>query len=129
MSYPESYRYAKSHEWLSLNGDTATVGITDYAQSSLGDIVFIELPKLGQRVEAGSTFGSVESVKAVSDLYSPVTGTVLEINENLNAKPETLNEAANDTWIIKVSVLNPDDADALLSAADYQKFVAEETGH
>ena len=129
MSYPESYRYAKSHEWLSLDGDTATVGITDYAQSSLGDIVFVELPKVGQNVEAGSTFGSVESVKAVSDLYSPVTGTVLEINEALNATPETINEAANDTWIIKVSVTNPDDADALLSAADYEKFVAEETGH
>ena len=129
MSYPESYRYAKSHEWLSLDGDTATVGITDYAQSSLGDIVFVELPKVGQNVEAGSTFGSVESVKAVSDLYSPVTGTVLEINESLNATPETINEAANDTWIIKVSVINPDDANSLLSAADYEKFVAEETGH
>ena len=129
MSYPESYRYAKSHEWLNLNGDTASVGITDYAQSSLGDIVFVELPKVGQNVEAGSTFGSVESVKAVSDLYSPVTGTVTEINESLNATPETINEAANDTWIIKVSVTNPDDANALLSAGDYEKFVAEETGH
>jgi glycine cleavage system H protein len=129
MSYPENYRYAKSHEWLNLDGETATVGITDYAQSSLGDIVFVELPKVGQNVEAGSTFGSVESVKAVSDLYSPVTGTVLEINEALNNKPETINEAANDTWLIKVSVTNADDANALLSAADYEKFVAEETGH
>lgn len=129
MSYPENYKYAKSHEWLLLEGDTATVGITDYAQDSLGDIVFVELPKVGQEVEAGSTFGSVESVKAVSDLYSPVTGAVIEINESLNATPQTLNDAANTTWIIKVAVKSADEADAMLSAADYEKFVAEETGH
>jgi glycine cleavage system H protein len=129
MSYPENYKYAKSHEWLLLEGETATVGITDYAQSSLGDIVFIELPKVGQELEAGSTFGSVESVKAVSDLYSPVTGVVTEINEALNAKPETLNESANTTWIIKVAVKSADEATAMLSAGDYETFVAEETGH
>ena len=129
MAYPETYRYAKSHEWLELDGETGTVGITDYAQHSLGDIVFVELPKVGQAIEAGSTFGSVESVKAVSDLYSPVTGTVTEINEALNDAPDTLNAAANDTWIIKVAATNTDDANALLSAADYEKFVSEETGH
>jgi glycine cleavage system H protein len=129
MSYPEKYRYAKSHEWLLLEGNTATVGITDYAQGSLGDIVFVELPKLGQEIQAGSTFGSVESVKAVSDLYSPVTGTVSAINEALNDAPETINSAANDTWIIKLDVKSADEAGALLSAADYEKFVAEETGH
>jgi glycine cleavage system H protein len=129
MSYPETYRYAKSHEWLALDGDTATVGITDYAQSSLGDIVFVELPKVGQAIEAGSTFGSVESVKAVSDLYAPITGTVTEINEALNAAPETINTAANETWLLKMSVTNSDEANGLLSAADYEKFVAEETGH
>ena len=129
MSYPGNYRYAKSHEWLLLEGDTATVGITDYAQSSLGDIVFVELPKIGQALEAGSTFGSVESVKAVSDLYAPVTGTVTEINEALNSAPETINTAANDTWLIKLTVTNSDEANALLSAADYETFVAEETGH
>ena len=129
MAYPENYRYAKSHEWLLTEGETATVGITDYAQESLGDIVFVELPKVGQNIEAGSTFGSVESVKAVSDLYSPVTGTVTEINEALNSAPETINSAANDTWLIKVTMINSDDANALLSAADYEKFVAEETGH
>jgi len=129
MSYPENYKYAKSHEWLLLEGDNATVGITDYAQSSLGDIVFIELPKVGQELEAGSTFGSVESVKAVSDLYSPVTGVVTEINEALNATPETLNAAANTTWILKVAVKSADEASAMLSAADYEAFVAEETGH
>ena len=129
MSYPEKYRYAKSHEWLELDGENATVGITDYAQHSLGDIVFVELPKLGQALEAGSTFGSVESVKAVSDLYAPVSGTVTEINEALNSAPETINTAANDTWLIKLTVTNTDEANALLSAADYDVFVAEETGH
>ena len=129
MAYPENYRYAKSHEWLAIDGDTATVGITDYAQSSLGDIVFVELPKVGQQIEAGSTFGSVESVKAVSDLYAPATGTVTEINEALNDKPDTINTDANQTWLIKLTLTNTDDANALLSAADYEKFVAEETGH
>jgi glycine cleavage system H protein len=129
MSYPENYRYAKSHEWLALDGETATVGITDYAQSSLGDIVFVELPKVGQAIEAGSTFGSVESVKAVSDLYAPITGTVTEVNEALNSAPETINTDANNTWLLKMSVTNGDEAGALLSAADYEKFVAEETGH
>jgi len=128
MSYPEKYKYAKSHEWLEVSGETGVVGITDYAQSSLGDIVFVELPKVGQQVEAGSTFGSVESVKAVSDLYSPATGTVTEINESLNDKPETINEAANETWLIKLSLTGADTS-ALLSAADYETFVAEETGH
>jgi len=128
MSYPEKYKYAKSHEWLEIDGTTGTVGITDYAQSSLGDIVFVELPKVGQQVEAGSTFGSVESVKAVSDLYSPATGTVTEINEALNSAPETINTDANETWLIKLTVTGTDTS-ALLSAADYEKFVAEETGH
>ena len=128
MSYPENYRYAKSHEWLLLEGDAATVGITDYAQESLGDIVFVELPKVGQEIEAGATFGSVESVKAVSDLYSPVSGTVTAINEALNDAPETINTAANETWIITLAVKSAP-ADGLLSAAEYEKFVAEETGH
>ena len=129
MAYPEKYRYAKSHEWLNLDGETATVGITDYAQDSLGDIVFVELPKVGQQLEAGATFGSVESVKAVSDLYAPVSGTVTEVNEHLNSAPETINSAANDTWLIKLKVANSSEASSLLSAADYEKFVSEETGH
>ena len=129
MSYPEKYRYAKSHEWLLLEGESATIGITDYAQGSLGDIVFVELPKIGQEIQSGSTFGSVESVKAVSDLYSPVTGSVSAVNTALNDAPETINTAANDTWIIKVAVKSADEASALLSATDYEKFVAEETGH
>jgi glycine cleavage system H protein len=128
MSYPENYRYAKSHEWLEVDGKTGIIGITDYAQSSLGDIVFVELPKVGDKLDAGSPFGSVESVKAVSELYSPAAGTVTEINEALNDEPETINTDANETWIIKLS-LTGDEADDLLSAADYEKFVAEETGH
>ena len=129
MAYPENYRYAKSHEWLELNGEDGTIGITDYAQHSLGDIVFVELPKVGQDIEAGSTFGSVESVKAVSDLYAPISGKVTEVNEALQSAPETLNTDANGTWILKLTVTNTDENDALLSAADYDKFVAEETGH
>jgi glycine cleavage system H protein len=129
MSYPEDYKYAKSHEWVKIDCDCATIGITDYAQSSLGDIVFVELPKLGQEIEAGSTFGSVESVKAVSDLYSPVTGAVTEINEALNDAPETINTAANETWLIKVAIKGDASTDTLLTAAEYEKFVSEETGH
>jgi glycine cleavage system H protein len=129
MSYPETYKYAKSHEWLLLEGDAATVGITDYAQESLGDIVFVELPKVGQEIEAGATFGSVESVKAVSDLYSPVSGTVTAVNSALNDAPETINTAANETWIIKLAVKDAAAAGSLLSASEYEKFVAEETGH
>ena len=129
MPYPEKYKYAKSHEWVDVSGETGSIGITDYAQSSLGDIVFVELPKVGQEVEAGSTFGSVESVKAVSDLYAPVTGTVTEINEALNDAPDTINTAANETWLIKVALKNSDDVNALLSAVDYETFVSEETGH
>jgi glycine cleavage system H protein len=129
MPYPEKYKYTKEHEWIEVTGETGTVGITDYAQSSLGDIVFVELPKLGQKIEAGSTFGSVESVKAVSDLYAPVTGTVTEINEALNSAPETINTDANETWLIKLTLTNTDELNGLLSAADYDKFVSEETGH
>ena len=128
MSYPETYKYAKSHEWLLLEGDTATVGITDYAQESLGDIVFVELPKVGAEIEAGATFGSVESVKAVSDLYSPVGGTVTAVNSALNDAPDTINKAANETWIIKLAAKGAP-VDGLLGAAEYEKFVAEETGH
>ena len=129
MAYPDKYRYAKSHEWLELNGENGIVGITDYAQHSLGDIVFVELPKVGQAIEAGSTFGSVESVKAVSDLYAPISGTVTEVNEALTDAPETLNTDANGTWILKLTVTNTDENNALLSAADYETFVAEEAGH
>lgn len=129
MPYPAGYKYTKEHEWISVEGSAGTVGITDYAQSSLGDIVFVDLPKVGDTLEAGKIFGSVESVKAVSDLYSPVSGTVTEINEALKDAPEKINEDANATWMMKLTLSNPADLSSLLSAEDYEKFVSEETGH
>jgi len=129
MAYPTSLKYTKEHEWLSLEGSTGTIGITDYAQSTLGDIVFVELPKIGDTVTAGSTFGSVESVKAVSDLYSPVSGTVTAINEELNSAPDKVNEDAHAAWIIKVDLSDPAQVDSLLDAAAYEAFIAEEGGH
>ncbi len=129
MNYPADYKYTKEHEWLKLDGNSGTIGITDYAQNSLGDIVFVELPKVGQKITAGQTFGSVESVKAVSDLFAPVSGTVTEVNEALNSTPEQVNKDANKTWMIKVQVDDGGDGGQLLTAADYEKFVAEEGGH
>jgi len=129
MAYPAEYKYTKEHEWLQVDGNTGKIGITDYAQNSLGDIVFVELPKVGQEITAGQTFGSVESVKAVSDLFAPVSGTVTEVNEALNTTPEQVNKDANKTWMIKVTLKDSGDSNQLLSAADYEKFVAEEGGH
>ena len=128
MAYPEKYKYTREHEWVEAAGNIGTVGITDYAQNSLGDIVFVDAPKVGAKVEKGAVFGSVESVKAVSDLYSPVTGTVTEVNEELHASPEKINSDAHASWIIKVELSDPGELNALLSAADYEKFIAEETG-
>lgn len=129
MAYPAGYKYTKEHEWLKIDGGTGVIGITDYAQNSLGDIVFVELPKVGSEISAGKTFGSVESVKAVSDLFAPVSGTVTEVNEALNTAPEQVNKDANSTWMIKVNLKDPGEASGLLSTADYEKFVAEEGGH
>lgn len=129
MAYPADYKYTKEHEWLKIDGGTGTIGITDYAQNSLGDIVFVELPKVGAEISAGKTFGSVESVKAVSDLYAPVSGTVTEINEALNTAPEQVNKDANKTWMIKVKLKDNGEAGNLLSTADYEKFIAEEGAH
>jgi glycine cleavage system H protein len=129
MAYPAEYRYTKEHEWIQIDGANGTVGITDYAQDSLGDIVFVDLPKVGDTLEAGKVFGSVESVKAVSDLYAPVSGTVTEINESLAHEPEKINTDAHATWLLKLSLSNPAELDALLAAPDYEKFVSEETGH
>ncbi|MGC1781131.1 MAG: glycine cleavage system protein GcvH [Acidobacteriaceae bacterium] len=129
MAYPAHYRFTREHEWIQIDGNVGTVGITDYAQNSLGDIVFVDAPKVGANVEAGKVFGSVESVKAVSDLYSPVSGTVTAVNEELAESPEKINKAAHDAWIIKVQMSKPTEADSLLSAADYEKFIADETGH
>lgn len=122
--YPENFRYTKEHEWVLVEGSNATVGITDHAQSELGDIVYVDLPKIGATVTQGSTFGSVESVKAVSDIYSPVTGEVTAINDALNTTPEKLNaDPHGEAWLIKVKLSNPGEADALLSLADYQAYL------
>lgn len=128
MAYPADYRYTKEHEWLKSDGKTATVGITSYAQESLGDIVFVDLPKVGAELSAGKTFGSVESVKAVSDLYAPASGTVAEVNGELATSPEKINKDAHASWMIKINLKNPSELNSLLSAADYEKFVAEEGG-
>lgn len=128
MAYPGNYKYTREHEWIEVAGNKGTIGITDYAQNSLGDIVFVDAPKVGAKVEKGAVFGSVESVKAVSDLYSPVTGSVIEVNEALATSPEKLNSDAHVSWIIKVEMSEPGEINSLLSAADYEKFIAEETG-
>jgi glycine cleavage system H protein len=126
MAYPKDYRYTKEHEWIQVNGNTGLVGITDHAQESLGDIVFVELPKVGAQVETGKSFGTVESVKAVSELYAPASGKVVEINESLNQAPEAVNKDAHSAWMIKLELADPKQADALMSADDYEKYVAEE---
>ena len=123
MNYPEELLFAKSHEWVKMIDDTtALVGLTDYAQSELGNLVFVNLPEDGDDVTAGETFADVESVKAVSDVYSPVTGTVAEINEELLDAPESINETPYEAWFVKVA--NITDKEELLSAADYKAFVA-----
>jgi glycine cleavage system H protein len=126
MTYPNEYKYTKEHEWIQVEGSVGTIGITDHAQESLGDIVFVELPKVGAEVQAGQSFGTVESVKAVSDIYSPVAGSVLEVNTELATAPEKINQDAHHSWMIKVQLQNPAEAGALMSAADYEKFLQEE---
>jgi glycine cleavage system H protein len=128
MPYPADFKYTKEHEWIKPDGNTATIGITNHAQESLGDIVFVELPKVGTELAAGKTFGSVESVKAVSDLYAPASGTVTEVNGDLATAPEKINKDAHSSWMLKITLKNPGDLNSLLSAADYEKFVAEEGG-
>jgi glycine cleavage system H protein len=129
MPYPTDRKYTREHEWIQVNGNSATVGITDYAQQSLGDIVFVETPKIGAELTAGKTFGTVESVKAVSDLFAPASGSVTEVNGELGSAPEKVNSDAHGAWMVKITLKNPAELDALLSASDYEKFVAEEAGH
>ena len=129
MAYPKDYKYTKEHEWIQVNGNAATVGITHYAQESLGDIVFVETPKVGAELTAGKTFGTVESVKAVSDLFAPASGTVTEVNVDLATSPEKVNKDAHGSWMVKMTLKDPSELGSLLSAADYEKFVAEEAGH
>jgi glycine cleavage system H protein len=126
MAYPTEYRYTKEHEWIVVKDGIATIGITDYAQHELGDVVFVELPAPGTKVTAGKTFGSVESVKAVSEIYAPASGDVVEANASLQDKPETLNSDPHGAgWLVKVKLANPADVNSLLDAAAYEAFIAE----
>jgi glycine cleavage system H protein len=129
MPYPAGFQYTKEHEWIKTEGNQATIGITSYAQASLGDIVFVELPKVGADISAGKVFGSVESVKAVSDLYAPASGKVTEVNGELATAPENINKDAHSAWMIKITLKDPGELKTLLSAADYENFVAAEGGH
>lgn len=124
MAYPK-YRYTKEHEWIDAQGDTAKIGITDYAQHELGDVVFVELPSAGAKLQKGKSFGSVESVKAVSDIYAPVSGEVLEANGELQNKPETINNDPHGAgWLVKVKLADPAEVTALMDAAAYEAFIA-----
>ena len=126
MSYPANLRYTKEHEWIDIDGANGTIGITDYAQNSLGDIVYVDAPKVGDQITSGVPFGSVESVKAVSDLFAPVSGTVTAVNEELKTAPDKINENPHGTWIIKVTLSNLAEIDGLLDTAAYEAFIAEE---
>lgn len=122
--YPENYRYTKEHEWVRVDGDSGWIGITDHAQEELGDIVYVDLPKVGAKLEQGKTLGSVESVKAVSDIYAPVSGEVIEINDALQTAPEKLNQDPHgEAWIVRIRLTAPDELNKLLSAADYQSYI------
>lgn len=126
--YPENFRYTKEHEWVRLDGDIATVGITDHAQHELGDIVYVDLPKIGAQLQQGIALGSVESVKAVSDIYAPVSGEVTEINEALTQAPEKLNsDPHGDAWLVRVRVDSPDQIKQLLTASEYHSYVGAES--
>lgn len=126
---PEDSRYAKSHEYVHIEGDTATIGISDYAQKELGDVVFVELPQVGTQLEAGDELGSIESVKAVSELFSPVSGEVVEINEALADKPELVNtDPYGDGWMIKIKVTDASELDELMPADEYEEYIQTESG-
>jgi len=126
MAYPSTYRYTKQHEWIDVKDGVGTVGITDYAQHELGDVVFVELPKPGAKVEAGKSFGTVESVKAVSEIYAPVSGQVVEANDALEATPEKLNSNPHDTaWLIRIKLADQADLNKLMDAKAYEAFIAE----
>ncbi len=127
MEFPEELRYTREHEWALVEGNTVTVGITDYAQDSLGDIVYLELPEEGTEVESHEPFGVIESVKAVSDLYAPVTGRVIEVNKDLVDQPEIINEDPyGEGWMIKIEMDDPSELDELLTAEEYRRFIEEE---
>ena len=121
--YPPELKYTKNHEWIDINGKTGKVGITDYAQKQLGDVVYLELPEIGRTIKQGDPFGSIESVKAVSDLYCPVSGEVIEINRDLADHPEAINADAHETWIIVLSIENTNELSTLLELVDYNKLI------
>src|SRR5262245_12470455 len=123
MAYPDAFKYTKEHEWIELAGERGKVGITDYAQQQLGDVVYIELPEVGTKLKQGQSFGTIESVKAVSELYAPVSGEVIEVNAALKAKPETENADPHGSWMIAVKLTNPAESSGLLDAAQYQELL------
>lgn len=124
--YPSDYRYTKDHEWIKVEGSIGTIGITDYAQQELGDVVFVELPKVGVQLKPGESFGTVESVKAVSEIFSPVTGEVTEINSALSDKPEKVNQDPHGSaWLVKIRLADPSEVSALMDASAYEAYVAE----
>ena len=123
MAYPAGFKYTKDHEWIELNGDSGKVGITDYAQQQLGDVVYVELPEIGAKLKQGQSFGTIESVKAVSELYSPVTGEVVEVNTALKDKPETVNKDPHASWMVVIKLSSPGEAGALLDATQYQALL------
>lgn len=128
MAYPANYRYTKEHEWVNVNGDVATVGITDYAQHELGDVVFVELPVPGVKVTAGKTFGTVESVKAVSDIYAPISGEVVHSNGDLQNGPQRINDDPHgEGWLIKVQLSNPAELNALMNKEAYEAYIASQS--
>jgi glycine cleavage system H protein len=126
MAYPKEFRYTDQHEWVRVDRDIATVGITDYAQHELGDVVFVELPKQGAKIASGKSFGTVESVKAVSEIYAPVSGEVVEVNAGLHNTPEKINsDPHGSAWLIKVRLANPAEVNSLMDANAYEKFIAD----
>ncbi len=128
--YPSEYRYTKEHEWIKVDGESATVGITHHAQDQLGDVVFVELPEVGAKLQANGSFGVVESVKAVSDIYAPISGDVSEINEALIDKPEILNsDPHGEGWLVRLKIFDKAEIDALMNAEQYTEYVAAEIGH
>jgi len=123
VAYPANLKYTKDHEWIDLAGDKGKVGITDYAQLQLGDVVYVELPEIGAKLKEGQSFGTIESVKAVSELYSPVSGEVVEVNSALKDKPESVNKDPHASWMVVIKLSNPGEASKLLDAAQYQDLV------
>ena len=123
MSYPADLKYTKEHEWIRVDGNTGAIGITDFAQQQLGDVVYVELPEVGSTITAGKVFGTIESVKAVSELFAPVTGEVVEVNSSLKDRPDHVNSKPHETWMVKVKLSNPGDLSSLMDSAAYEQLI------